>query len=275
MPWLLNYLMSVLDVRGAMFVLGACMLHGLIGSALQRPESYYMHERNKNKTTTSTETKQCVTNCSHQTETSPKILSQKKGNHERPVGFSIGSFRHVNNQDVKLTAFKCSDNLSYVCDEGQDTPQTPESGLNGLPSANNEVSELPLSVEKLYKENFESDNGILGKSDTIQQIPDKPNMMRDFRRLFAIRTFPLFVVGKVLNFISYMVPIFFLAPYAASEGSSADEVVLVLTIFGGVDIFTRPLHGFLVSYPRIDSNVYVGCLTGIASCIGGRWCMYI
>ena len=50
LPYLFNYLLSVLDVRGACLVMGASMLHILIGSALYRPASYYTSFNNKNVT---------------------------------------------------------------------------------------------------------------------------------------------------------------------------------------------------------------------------------
>ena len=108
-----------------------------------------------------------------------------------------------------------------------------------------------------------------GTKEDITIIP-KSTFKEDMCKMCSVSTFSLFIIARVVTYVSYVLPLYFLAPYASGEGFSTDQVNLILTVFGAVDIATRPLHGMILSFLHIDSSVYVGCLVIVAGTVNGR-----
>uniref|UniRef100_A0A672Y9G3 Monocarboxylate transporter 2-like n=1 Tax=Sphaeramia orbicularis TaxID=375764 RepID=A0A672Y9G3_9TELE len=63
--------------------------------------------------------------------------------------------------------------------------------------------------------------------------------------LFKHRGFLIYLVGNVVLFFGFFAPVVFLAPYAKHQGIDEYSAALLLTIFALVDMFIRPVTGFL------------------------------
>jgi hypothetical protein len=134
------------------------------------------------------------------------------------------------------------------------------------------IAQLPDSTETLTAHGAKTSktdnrNCDLSPDNEIHHM----SLKDDIRKLLSSPTFLLFVLGKVLMFTVYSIATAFMAPFAASEGLSIHEVALVLTVFGATDIVTRPVHGWIVSLPHIDSGIYIGSLVLASSVICGMY----
>ena len=302
LPYLFNYLLYVLDVRGACFVMGAGMLHTLIGSSLYRPASYYTNFKNKNVTTgtqmtthlkirkeysqqisdlgpigsfTYTETRVCQVNMVYAPREEPvnyivpevvqdsanvsnssnisksPAISDWHIQRMQPTG-TVSVNRNVNDAELQLSAMCLSRNHDggvTTDPDGDATTSSPISVASG--NLNNRI------IEQGTKEDIPA----------IQRLTFK----EDIRKMCSMSTFSLFVIARVITYLAYMLPVYFLAPYASGEGLSTDQVNMILTVFGAVDIATRSLHGMIVTFLHIDSCVYVGCLALVAGTINGMY----
>ncbi|XP_072305207.1 monocarboxylate transporter 2-like [Eucyclogobius newberryi] len=63
--------------------------------------------------------------------------------------------------------------------------------------------------------------------------------------LFKHRGFLIYLVGNVVMFFGFFAPIVFLAPYAKHQGIDEYSAAFLLSIFALVDMFVRPLTGFV------------------------------
>uniref|UniRef100_A0A146WRZ5 Monocarboxylate transporter 2 n=1 Tax=Fundulus heteroclitus TaxID=8078 RepID=A0A146WRZ5_FUNHE len=63
--------------------------------------------------------------------------------------------------------------------------------------------------------------------------------------LFTHRGFLIYLVGNVVMFFGFFAPIVFLAPYAKHQGTDEYSAALLLSIFALVDMFIRPVTGFI------------------------------
>ncbi|KAM4570520.1 monocarboxylate transporter 2 [Fundulus diaphanus] len=63
--------------------------------------------------------------------------------------------------------------------------------------------------------------------------------------LFTHRGFLIYLVGNVVMFFGFFAPVVFLAPYAKHQGTDEYSAALLLSIFALVDMFIRPVTGFL------------------------------
>ncbi|MEQ2257970.1 hypothetical protein XENORESO_020566 [Xenotaenia resolanae] len=63
--------------------------------------------------------------------------------------------------------------------------------------------------------------------------------------LFTHRGFLIYLIGNVLMFFGFFAPVVFLAPYAKHQGTDEYSAALLLSIFALVDMFIRPITGFL------------------------------
>uniref|UniRef100_A0A3B5Q1V2 Solute carrier family 16 member 7 n=1 Tax=Xiphophorus maculatus TaxID=8083 RepID=A0A3B5Q1V2_XIPMA len=75
--------------------------------------------------------------------------------------------------------------------------------------------------------------------------------------LFTHRGFLIYLIGNVFMFFDSFVPAVFLAPYAKYQRTDEYSALLLLPIFALVDMFSRPVTGFLANSrwirPRIQS----------------------
>lgn len=63
--------------------------------------------------------------------------------------------------------------------------------------------------------------------------------------LFTHRGFLIYLIGNVVMFFGFFAPVVFLAPYAKHQGTDEYSAALLLSIFALVDMFIRPVTGFL------------------------------
>ncbi|KAM4736729.1 monocarboxylate transporter 2 [Anableps anableps] len=63
--------------------------------------------------------------------------------------------------------------------------------------------------------------------------------------LFTHRGFLIYLIGNVVMFFGLFAPVVFLAPYAKHQGIDEYSAALLLSIFALVDMFIRPVTGFL------------------------------
>uniref|UniRef100_A0A672YHT2 Monocarboxylate transporter 2-like n=1 Tax=Sphaeramia orbicularis TaxID=375764 RepID=A0A672YHT2_9TELE len=80
-------------------------------------------------------------------------------------------------------------------------------------------------------------------------VPPKPeNLQTEEAKNFSLfkhRGFLIYLVGNVVLFFGFFAPVVFLAPYAKHQGIDEYSAALLLTIFALVDMFIRPVTGFL------------------------------
>ena len=294
LPYLFNYLLSVFDVRGACLVMGAGMLHILIGSSLYRPASYYTSFKNKNVTTGT----QMTTHLK---------LSKEDSQQVSDLG-QIGSFAFTETRicQINMAYAPSEESVNYIVPEVvQDSvnvsntsdisksPAISDWHITGMkPTGNVSVNrkekdaELQLSAMSLSRN---PDRGLTTSSPiavvsgnlnnrSIEQgtkeditVIERSTFKEDICQMCSSSTFSLFSVARVTSFVAYMLPVYFLAPYASGEGYSTDQVNIILAVFGAVDIATRSLHGMIMTFLHIDSCVYVGCLVLAAGTINGMY----
>ena len=308
MPHLLNYLLTVFDRRGAMLIMGACMLQILLGSAVHRPETYYKKQEKVSITFKKIQENTPVI-ATITEDTRPHTISEReavasietKSNSQLPIVYS--NMAYVNNDEhdhsnhqvvISCIEDNCGVTYSTEDDDKEESEEKLRHPVCNTPSFHAEKKdELSLDIHftnshteltaecktaneegASNKVEVESAPEVIKKTTDISipvstgQIP-KSSLVDDLLKLFKNPTFLLFIIGKVLTFAGYMIGIFFLAPFVASRGLDKDEVAMILTIVGAIDIIMRPVHGWIVSFPNIDSNVYVGCLAMIGSVIAG------
>ncbi|KAI3356876.1 hypothetical protein L3Q82_003524 [Scortum barcoo] len=63
--------------------------------------------------------------------------------------------------------------------------------------------------------------------------------------LFRHRGFLIYLTGNVIMFFGFFAPVVFLAPYAKHEGIDEYSAAFLLSIFALVDMFIRPVTGFI------------------------------
>ncbi|KAK9514972.1 hypothetical protein VZT92_025651 [Zoarces viviparus] len=63
--------------------------------------------------------------------------------------------------------------------------------------------------------------------------------------LFKHRGFLIYLIGNVVMFFGFFAPVVFMAPYAKHQGIDEYSAAFLLSIFALVDMFTRPLTGFI------------------------------
>lgn len=63
--------------------------------------------------------------------------------------------------------------------------------------------------------------------------------------LFRHRGFLIYLIGNVAMFFGFFAPVVFLAPYAKHQGTDEYSAAFLLSIFALVDMFIRPVTGFL------------------------------
>lgn len=64
-------------------------------------------------------------------------------------------------------------------------------------------------------------------------------------QLFRHRGFLIYLIGNVVMFFGFFAPVVFLAPYAKHQGIDEYSAAFLLSIFALVDMFIRPLTGFI------------------------------
>ena len=282
MPNLLHYFLKVLDARGAMLLMAGCTLQILVGMALFRPGSYYTRPVHPPGRTPGSDNYQAGT------------IGNKRHSGLPDSGVT-GSFTYMNNDDTGVApAVGHHINETYIHNDELETvdltcPQHVSNGLctsspevDGKPKPRNsgEHRELVLSAAQLTHVKHQSTHNSSTElrtaeeerpqEDTINQ--NKPqSFMADMRQLRSSSTIPLFLLAKTIILQSYTIPILFLPAYASSEGMNMDEVTLFMTVVGGVDMISRPLHGWIASFPSIDAATYCGSLVILASLINGKY----
>ncbi|XP_075955529.1 monocarboxylate transporter 2-like isoform X2 [Anarhichas minor] len=63
--------------------------------------------------------------------------------------------------------------------------------------------------------------------------------------LFKHRGFLIYLIGNVVMFFGFFAPVVFMAPYAKHQGIDEYSAAFLLSIFALVDMFVRPLTGFI------------------------------
>ncbi|KAM6924643.1 monocarboxylate transporter 2-like isoform 1-T1 [Xenentodon cancila] len=63
--------------------------------------------------------------------------------------------------------------------------------------------------------------------------------------LFRHRGFLIYLIGNVVMFFGFFAPVVFLAPYAKHQGTDEYSAAFLLSIFALVDMFIRPVTGFV------------------------------
>ena len=299
LPYWFNYLLSVLDARGAFLVLGASMLHVLIGAALQRPQSYYMSIGSNHSTFTKpSPTKTNVMMCGTKRHDGTDAIYDlgQAGSFTftdscRSTHLHLVDMAYVPNDVPASSAVPevsreliAANNTCDVSETVTDGRITGTNKIGPMPiNVNRQKSELTLSVVCLPKNTDGHEipisttsgkpNNIIIEERKSQPFPiaSPPTFKEATCRMCSASTFPLFILARVMTFASYMMAVFFLAPYASGEGLSTTQINLVLTAFGAVDIASRPLHGLLVSFLHIDSSLFVGCVVLVAGAINGKY----
>ena len=277
LPHLLNWLLTMFDTRSAMLIMGACMLNMLVGTAVYRPLSYYtgIEFTNRVRTTINTASSEEII-----LENKTATPTNKSGAIENYVATNLA---YCENEESHQGTPTINDNdserakpLSHCCETTNPHQRVSPIICSDPRDGQSELKLAAINLVKNYQDPAQhatlnnlvkAENKIL-KTKTPASGPAMKYIT--MHKLILQPRFLLFIFGKVMITICYMVSLYFLAPFAASDGLQDEQLALLLTLTGGVDLLFRPIHGWIVSFPQVDSSVYVGCNVLMGSIIIGK-----
>ena len=259
-----------------MLLMAGFVAHGLIGCILLRPASYYeaIKPRSlKDKPSRS------ITNLNNKSAVSelPDDPIHGRYSARNPAYVSDEISRDVVRRNGEST-FVRADRENKGCHPGEKTDFKIIDGktLNLLQTVQDQV-ELTLSAVDLKSKlrhdeecSIMKDGKPADKSNNSQKISEETSVFKDIRKMFSIRSFPLYIMGQTCSINGYLLLNIFLAPYAFDGEMSSSGVTTVMTTTGIIDMFARPLHGLFISSGFVNSNLYVGCLHLVASVVTSR-----
>ncbi|XP_078510618.1 monocarboxylate transporter 6-like [Lissotriton helveticus] len=136
---------------------------------------------------------------------------------------------------------------------------TPESSQNGNLSP-------PLSSTSCFRTCMSS------CSRTIQKY-------MAFDLLCHNKRYQIYTLGITWMVLGFVLPLFYLVPYATANGIEESKAAMLLSIIGLINIFVRPLAGVISQRPFFKSRIfYVFCtavmVNGASNLIAGVWNSY-
>ncbi|XP_044153744.1 monocarboxylate transporter 6 [Bufo gargarizans] len=108
-----------------------------------------------------------------------------------------------------------------------------------------------------------SKDGANGVTKGVEELEQGKGLQRyiAFDLLLRHRRYQIYTIGVSGMVMGFVLPLFYLVPYATSNGIDHSTAALLLSLIGFINIFTRPLSG-LVSQQRIFSGKLIYLFSG-------------
>ncbi|XP_076435495.1 monocarboxylate transporter 12-like isoform X2 [Babylonia areolata] len=261
MPILTEFLLQLFGLQGALLVLGATFLNILVFAGLLRPLE--QNRRWRRRRATSAVDDQLLNNNDNNTSHTDKVKDTATAQRWSLCEGDSNSDSNPFQPHVKKTAWVSMPELTFATEITINHATTADDG-EGKEEENDNKNCCELQPLK---------NGDMTEKDAVHSPQKKTSSCSKFLALFDFRLFtqPAFLLVLVtcsLGFVPAALFGMYLPAMAEDAGVTGHKSALLLTVFGGIGIFSRLAFGYMADMNCIR-RVYLMALQVTVVCVVG------